>query len=134
MYLHELSDEEKKTFWNLANAVVMADGSKTEQEIELLKQYWIELENEYEIYSPREVILDDEIEKLQMSNARTKRIICFELSGLVLADSDYSKEEKDMIELICRKLDVSNEMLSKMERCVQEIMKTYKELGEILNA
>ena len=134
MYLRELSDEEKKTFWNLANAVVMADGTKTEQEIELLKQYWTELENEYEVYSPREIILDDEIEKLRTSDERTKRIICFELSGLILADSDYSKEEKDMIELICRKLDISNEMLSKMERCIQEIMKVYKDLGEILNA
>ena len=134
MYLHELSDEEKKTFWNLANSVVMADGTKTEQEIELLKQYWTELENEYEVYSPHEIILNDEIEKLQMSDERTKRIICFELSELILADSDYSKEEKDMIELICKKLDISNEMLSKMERCIQEIMKVCKELGEILNA
>jgi hypothetical protein len=99
-----------------------------------LKQYWTELENEYEVYSPREIILDDEIEKLRTSDERTKRIICFELSGLILADSDYSKEEKDMIELICRKLDISNEMLSKMERCIQEIMKAYKELGVILNA
>jgi hypothetical protein len=33
MYLRELSDEEKKTFWNLANAVVMADGTKTEKKL-----------------------------------------------------------------------------------------------------
>lgn len=134
MYLRELSDEEKKVFWNLANAVVMADGIKTEQETELLKQYWIELENEFEIYSPNEIRIDDEIEKIQECDGRIKKIICFELSGLLVADSDFSKEEKDMIELICKKLGISSDVLSKMEKCIQEILKAYSELGEILNA
>ena len=100
MYLHELSDEEKNVFWSIANAVVTADGIKTEKETDLLMQYWSELGKEYEIYSPREIDVDKEIEKLQTSEARIKKIICFELCGLVLADSDYSKEEKNMILII----------------------------------
>ena len=134
MFLQELNEEEKKLFWVIANAVVMADGTKTEQETELLKQYLVELDEEFDVFSPNAINIEDEIQKLKNCDVRIRRIICFELCGLVNADSDYSKEEKEMIHHICNKMEISEETLGKMEECVQEIYDAYKKLGEILNA
>ena len=134
MFLQELNEEEKKLFWVIANAVVMADGTKTEQETELLKQYLVELDAEFDVLSPNAINIEDEIQKLKNCDVRIRRIFCFELCGLVNADSDYSKEEKEMIHHICNKMEISEETLGKMEECVQEIYDAYKKLGEILNA
>ena len=134
MFLHELNEEEKKLFWNIANAVVMADGTKTDQESKLLKQYLVELEEDFEVLDPNTISIEDEIQRLGNCNVRIRKVICFELCGLVNADSDYSKEENDLIHHICNKMEINEEILSKMEECVQEIYDAYRKLGEILNA
>ena len=134
MFLQELNAEEKKLFWDIANAVVMVDGTITEQETELLEQYLTELEEDYEVLSPNVINIDNELLRLKNCEERIRKIICFELCGLVYADSDYCKEEKDMIQRICNQMEISEEVFGKMEACVQEICDAYKKLGEILNA
>ena len=134
MYLRYLDEEQKKIFWNLANAVMMVDGTSTQEEQDLMKQYLFELEEDFEIPPINQIDIEGEIEKLKSEDEYIKKIICFELCGLAGADLNYSNEEKEMLNTIRKKIGIAENTFSKLEECIKEIYDTYSKLGEIFNA
>ena len=84
MYLKALNDEQKLIFWKLANVVVMVDGGSTQQENDLLTQYLTELEKEYEIFSPNEIDIESEINKLKDGDSYIKKIMLRKALPLLL--------------------------------------------------
>ena len=62
-----------------------------------------------------------------------KKKVYFELVSLAYADSDYSDEEKALLETIGKDWNLSSDVKERLERIVERLMIDYELLGEIIN-
>lgn len=132
MYLAELPENEKKYFWKLANLMVGVDGNITETEVAMLEEYQKELNlREFE---PVSVNMDEIISGLQLCEKKNRKIIFFELLGLVYADKDYSDDEKRVMRRLKESFGISDEEERIMNRAVESIMNAYLDLGKMFGA
>lgn len=132
MYLAELPENEKKYFWKLANLMVGVDGNITETEVAMLEEYRKELN--LRGFEPVSVNMDEIISGLQLCEKKNRKIIFFELLGLVYADKDYSDDEKRVMRRLKESFGISDEEERIMNRAVESIMNAYLDLGKMFGA
>ena len=132
MLLDELSSEEKKAFWSIANLIAAADGSVSEEE-SILKQYKEEMGVDYDFIDPSTVDIELELNGLRDISLRKRKIVYFELFGVAYADTDLDEKETSLLDLISTVLGINNDVKSELENTIKSIFDSYKKLGDILS-
>ena len=132
MLLDELSREEKKAFWSIANLIAAADGSVSEEE-SILKQYKEEMGVDYDFIDPSTVDIELELNGLRDISLRKRKIVYFELFGVAYADTDLDEMETSLLDLISTVLGINNDVKSELENTIKSIFDSYKKLGDILS-
>ena len=133
MLLDELSMEEKKAFWNIANVLASVDGRVMEEE-SILNQYNEEMCVNFAFIDASLVYSDKEIESISSSSLRSRKIVYFELFGVAYADTEFDDKEKAILDKVSHGLGISDDIREVLEKSVTTIYDTYRKLGEVLDA
>ncbi len=133
MLLDELSMEEKKAFWNIANVLASVDGRVMEEE-SILNQYNEEMGVNFAFIDASLVDIDKEIESISSSSLRSRKIVYFELFGVAYADTEFDDKEKAILDKVSHGLGISDDIREVLEKSVTTIYDTYRKLGEVLDA
>ena len=133
MLLDELSMEEKKAFWNIANVLASVDGRVMEEE-SILNQYNEEMGVNFAFIDASLVDVDKEIESISSSSLRSRKIVYFELFGVAYADTEFDDKEKAILDKVSHGLGISDDIREVLEKSVTTIYDTYRKLGEVLDA
>lgn len=133
MFLAELSNEGQNAFLNLAVALIKADGKVTQDELSTLNMYQAEINTMKDI---SEYIFDDiekDIEFIAGLEVQMRKKVYFELVSLAYTDSDYSDDEKKLINNIILKWNLEPSTCKEIDKVASEIIKSLGKLGELIN-
>jgi len=133
MLLDELSLEEKKAFWNIANVLASVDGRAVEEE-SILNQYKDEMGVDFEFVDASLVDVKNELVSISASSLRSRKIVYFELFGVAYADTEFDDKEKAVLDEVCAGLELPADVRDVLECSVKSIYDTYRKLDEVLNA
>ena len=133
MLLDELTLEEKKAFWNIANVLASSDGRALEEE-SILEQYNEEMGTGFEYPDASQIDIKKELESIKNSSAKNRKIVYFELFGVAYADSAFDEREMKILDEICLDLAIADDVRRTLENSVRTIFDTYRELGETFNS
>lgn len=133
MLLDQLTPEEKKAFWNIANLLASSDGSSREEE-SILEQYNEEMGTGFEYLAADEIDLKKELDTLSGSSAKDRKIVYFELFGVAYADTAFDDREKQILDEVCLALSLTDDVRETLEESVKTIFDTYRKLGDLFNS
>lgn len=132
MFLGELTKNEKKLFWEIANCLVHADDKIADDEVEMMNEYKRELrENDYIIEKPV-CTINEILANKDDIGVRKKKIIFFELLGLAYADKEFAESEKVLLQNVKMDFNISEEDEKKMLDIIDKISDAYLDLSKIL--
>ena len=120
MLLDELSLEEKKAFWNIANALASVDGRVMEEE-SILQQYNEEMGVNFAFIDASLVNVSKELDSIKSGSLRSRKIVYFELN------------EHKILDEAANVLGIEADVREILETSVKNIFDTYKKLGEVLD-
>jgi tellurite resistance protein len=132
MLLDELTMEEKKAFWNIANVLASVDGSVME-EVSILNQYNEEMGVNFAFIDASLVDVKKEIESIKSGSLRNRKIVYFELFGVAYADTEFDDKEKAVLDEVSAGLDIADDDREVLEQSVKTIYDTYRKIGEVLD-
>ena len=131
MLLDELTLEEKKAFWNIANVLAAVDGRAASEE-SILNQYKDEMGEDFDPVDPAAVDIKSELGTLGASSIRNRKIVYFELFGVAYADTEFDDKEKAVLDEVSAGLDIAGDIREVLEQSVRTIYDTYRKIGEVL--
>lgn len=133
MFLTELNDRERKNFLELAHHAMAADNTIDHRENEIFQNFRAELrlsETEYPITNkPVKTIITE----FQASKKRARKIVLFELWGIILADEAYSPAERDLITELATAWNFKQFEVTKAKRWVQDFNEMLGEAYRFLD-
>ena len=133
MLLDELTLEEKKAFWNIANVLASADGRALEEE-SILEQYNEEMGTDFEYPDASQIDIKNELESIKASSSKKRKIVYFELYGVAYADTSFDDREKKILDEVCLALSITDDVRETLESSVKTIFDTYRKLGDVFNS
>ena len=133
MLLDELTLEEKKAFWNIANVLASADGRALEEE-SILEQYNEEMGTGFEYPDASQIDIKNELESIKASSSKNRKIVYFELYGVAYADTSFDDREKKILDEVCLALSIADDVRETLESSVKTIFDTYRKLGDVFNS
>lgn len=133
MFLVELSNKEQNCFFNLAIALVKADGKITTEELNTLNLYKSEIHTMKDISNYGNDNIEEDIEYFANSDKRTRKKVYFELISLAYTDSDYSDDEKNFIDNLAKKWNICFEDCEKIKKLSEEVINRMARIGEWVN-
>jgi tellurite resistance protein len=133
MLLDELTLEEKKAFWNIANVLASADGRALEEE-SILEQYNEEMGTDFEYPDASQIDIKNELESIKTSSSKNRKIVYFELYGVAYADTSFDDREKKILDEVCLALSITDDVRETLESSVKTIFDTYRKLGDVFNS
>lgn len=133
MLLDQLTLEEKKAFWNIANVLASADGRALEEE-SILEQYNEEMGTDFEYPDASQIDIKNELESIKASSAKNRKIVYFELYGVAYADTSFDDREKKVLDEVCLALSITDDVRETLESSVKTIFDTYRKLGDVFNS
>lgn len=123
MYLNRLNKEQKYLFRDMCIHLSNSNGEFIEKEKALLSAYCDEMQIEYSIIADNNNI-DDTMHKLvDISSYLEKRIIGFELMGIIYSDGVFQKDEKNIMEKFS---SISGIPMSDLEKMGELVMRVYQ--------
>ena len=133
MLLDQLTLEEKKAFWNIANLLASSDGSAREEE-SILEQYNEEMGTGFEYPDASQIDIKNELESIKASSSKNRKIVYFELYGVAYADTSFDDREKKILDEVCLALSITDDVRETLESSVKSIFDTYRKLGDVFNS
>lgn len=131
MFLNLLNEKEKEIFMQFAVAVIHADGKLEESEKIFLDDYAHEMNiSDFDVYKKPESVEHLVGEITTNSSNTVKRIFLLELAALARTDGDFAQSERELIQLIAEKLNISDGLLQDCEN----LLKEYESISERLLA
>ena len=127
MFLNSLSKTHKKLFMELAIKAAEANGVVELAEKNMLKAFSIEMSIEpfYSTNSDIETILQ-KMEATATENE--KRIVLFELMGILISDEEFDEEERRFLEKVRSVFEVSESKCDEMMKLLYEYSSLYKRI------
>ena len=122
MFVNLFDQEEKEKFLELIYKMASCDGVYAEEEKELLNNYKIEfgIEQIQDTLSVQELV-----KYFAKKTDEKKRIVLFELYGMVLADDEIGKREKDLFEEIKKTFGMNTAVYDKIEKAAVTLKEAY---------
>ncbi|MBR5732671.1 MAG: hypothetical protein IKX80_04440 [Lachnospiraceae bacterium] len=133
MLLNELTPEEKKAFWNIANVLASVDGNAPEEE-SILKQYSDEMGTGFDLIDPAGIDITAELNSVSTGSFKSRKIMYFELFGVAYADTQFDEREKKILDDACAVLEIPDDVRKVLEDSVICIYDTYRKLADVFNA
>lgn len=131
MFLHLLNNEQKELFLDLAIKAAEANGVVEIEEKNLLKAFSIEMQIPSR-YST-EKTTDDILNRLsKITNEKEKKILSFELIGIIFTDGTYDDEEKAFMTRISEHLNIPMNVIEKMINVLGEYKNVYEKICDIV--
>lgn len=129
MFLHSMSTDEKERFLELAYKLAKIDGNYAEEEEEIINNYKAEL-SIVDIGDTGNI--DDLIDFFATRNEPVKKIVLFELYGIICADNKIEESEKDVFKKIKTKFGISEELAKQITEISDELRTVYDKIYNIL--
>ena len=133
MLLNELTLEEKKAFWKIANVLASVDGNAPEEE-SILKQYSDEMGTGFDLIDPAGIDITAELNSVSSGSLKSRKIMYFELFGVAYADTQFDEKEKKILDDACSILEIPDDVRKVLEDSVMCIYDTYRKLANVFNA
>lgn len=133
MFLSELSKENQKNYFEVAYALVNADGKITKEELNNLNLYKVEIPDMLDISEYKIDDVSESIKKLSLLDNKTKKKICFELVSLAYTDSEYAVEEKELIKNVISEFEVSDSDCKEMDNIAEGFVNLLNRLEVLIN-
>ena len=129
MFLISMSIDEKERFLELAYKLAQVDGNYAEEEEEIINSYKAELgiTNIGDTGS-----IDELIAFFATRNEPVKKIVLFELYGMMCADRKIKEAEKDVFEKLKTKFGVSEKLIRQIIEVADELQAVYDKVYDIL--
>lgn len=132
MYLNKLNENQKGLFLQLVYAAAMANGEYVEQEKAIIETYCREMDTEFD---PKDATNDVDAVISVLSSISTdeeKRIIVFEVMGLILADYTYDDAEKGFMGKLSAAFGVDKAYIDKCEMLIDEYLKLQSDINALV--
>lgn len=129
MFLQVMNMEEKEKFLELVYKIANVDGEYAEEEQEIIDSY----KNELEINELHDTCdIDGLISYFSGKETRLKKIVLFEIIGLVYADDRIVKEEKDILNKITATFGMSDEIIENIKITAKKLQDVYDDVYRVL--
>ena len=122
MFLNYLKEESKENFLKLCLAAAQANNVIEKEEEQLMYAYCKELGIKEQIPSGD---IDVESEK---TNIIEKRVISLEILGLMYSDGEYDSSEKEFVDELVNKFEITKDELEKIDKLLNEYSEVYKKM------
>lgn len=122
MFVNLFDQEEKEKFLELIYKMATCDGVYAEEEKELLNNYKIEFGIDQ---IPDTLSVHDLVQYFAEKTDDKKKIVLFELYGMVLADDEIGEQEKDLFEEIKKIFALNTEVYDKIEKAAVTLKEAY---------
>lgn len=132
MFLNQLGNEEGKKFFELANIAMNVDGIQHEDEKRILKFYEHDLM--IEGYTLENNACEELLEFFSGKPDKIRKIVVFELMGVLCCDGEFPKVEQDWINNVANKLGVTEKFVQDAQTIVEGLIYCAKKADSILNA
>lgn len=133
MFLAGLSKEKQEAFLNLAHTMVYADGRLDENEKKIFDSYKSELVD-VDFSKAHDVDFAKELAIFDNSSQKEKFAIFFELYAIALIDESFPEEEKKLVDIMQKCLNVSDAKMQEMKDGLKAITVAYNNLTKIIEA
>lgn len=129
MFANVMNQTEKEKFLELIYKIAQCDDEYSEEEEDLLNNYKIEL-------GLQDVNDTDTLEGLvnffAVKSQELKKIVFFELYGMIMADRKIESKEKKLIELIETAFGLSEKQYQDIITVADELRNVYDKIYEVL--
>lgn len=132
MFLSQLTSDEKEAFISLAVNAARANGEIADEEHAIIEDYCREMGISF-FDSENAKSVNDIIFIFQNSPVRHKKIVVFELLGLLVVDGDYDKKEKNFVKKFAAQIGISDDDLDKQAELIRKYMALVREISDELN-
>lgn len=129
MFLQVMNQEEKEKFLELVYKVANIDGEYAEEEQEIVNSYKKELELETIADTCN---IEELVDFFSAKNETLRKIILFEIIGLINADDKIEKSESYLLNTMIKKFEVSNEACNKIGKVAKKLQDVYDEIYDVL--
>lgn len=131
MFLHSITDKQKELFMKLAIKAAEANGIVNLEEKNMLKAYGIEMGIKpiYETDATTEEIVS---ELKNLCDDKARRIIIFEILGIMISDSEYDDKEKEFIENLAEAFSIPKEQKDQMFALINEYFEVFKKISKLV--
>lgn len=133
MFLNQLTDKEKEAFLKLAIDAAYTNGDFNTEEHAMIDQYCQEMNlPRQDQYS--ETALDQLVPIFSSAEDSHKKIVVFELLGLLVADGEFDEAEKVFIHELALSIGVQDSEIDKQMELLKRYMDIVKEIaGELFS-
>lgn len=132
MYLNLLSKAEKELFLQACLHISSVDGSFSDDEKNVITQLCQEMQIPASFVQTKD--LDIVLGELRMtSSMRSKKVILFELAGVVMADGVYDDLEKNLMYQMAEKMELSSDFVDEAIDKISALIQLYKKIGAFIN-
>lgn len=129
MFLNQLSLEEKEAFLSLSVNAAKANGEFTAEEHLMVEEYCREMGIAFFDMSETKTV-DEIAEVYKNSTEQHKKIVVFEILGLMFADGNYDSQEKEFVLDFVGRIGVTEEEVDKEIGLLQEYLGVVKRVAE----
>ena len=133
MFLAELTKDGHSAFLNLAVALIKADGKVTQDELNTLNMYKAEITGMRDISEYGSDDIKGDINFFAELDLQTRKKVYFELISLAYTDSDYSDDEKKIIDSMIIKWKLDTYFCSEIDKVALDLTKAFGKLGELIS-
>jgi len=133
MFLHLLRYDEQKVFMQLASLAMKADLNVARAEAELFAVYEREMGRTFGDILGAEHNLDEVLASTVDMNTTTRKLLFFELLGMVVSDDCVAPQEQGLIDRVRVEFGLSLEVEKAMLQSISRLMALYNEIGALIS-
>ena len=130
MFIAGLEKKKQEAFLNLAYTMVYADGKLDEREQQLFNSYSLEVD--LDLSKAHKVDFENELSVFDDSDKVEKTKVFFELYAIALIDDVYAEEEKDLVEMMKKKFNITDSKMKEMRDGIKALTEAYSNLSKIV--
>lgn len=130
MFLKVFNQEDRSNFLELASFVAHCDGNYSEEEEKIINNYKIELEMN-EIPNNGKT-LSDLITYFAGRTEMIRKVVLFEIYGLILADSKTADKEQEILNQFDSEFQLSTQNKKIIKSLVVKLQNVYDEIYDTL--
>ena len=131
MFLNRLTEDEKKGFLILAKCAAQSNGEFAVEELMILRSYCGEMGiDEAFINMIPDVAMKEVAKGFKVSSEANKRIILFELLGMMHADGTYDAAEKKFINSFAKEIGIKRKTITNLDRMMGEYTELVAHIAE----
>ena len=131
MFLNRLSEEEKKSFLQLAHYIARSDGNFTKEEKIIIDQYCIEMQIENIDFNEVRFDIYDVLGKFKSD--KSKKIVLLEIMVLIYADDFFHENERKVLEKMIEVFDLNYYLVIVYTEWAKAMLSLYKQGNALIN-